>query len=170
MNYIRIDRDNMVNGPGIRTVLWVSGCEHYCKGCHNPETWSFTAGQPFTSKEAAYIASTLEKDYIAGLTISGGDPLNCHNIADVVTLCKELKTRFPEKNIWVYTGGSFEEYLKSTPETVYHDILKYIDVIVDGEFVETLKEPGLKWKGSSNQRTIDVQKSLEFNNIALFDS
>lgn len=170
MNYIRIDRDNLVNGPGIRTVLWVSGCENYCEGCHNPETWSFTAGQPFTQNEIGMILSTLNNDYVSGLTISGGDPLNHKNIMDVANLCKSVKYNFPNKTIWVYTGNLFEDYLRSEKENVHHDILNYIDVIIDGKFDKNLKDSSLIWRGSSNQRIIDVQKSLIKNDTVLFET
>lgn len=170
MNYIRIDKDNMVNGPGIRTVLWVSGCEHKCKNCHNPETWSFSAGQLFTKEALSEIRETLLNDYITGLTITGGDPLNHRNILDVLTLCKKIKTEFPNKSIWVYTGGDFEEYIKSDTDTVYHEILNYIDVIIDGEFIESLKDVNLKWRGSSNQRLINVKESIDKNTVVLLES
>lgn len=170
MNYIRIDRDDMVNGPGIRTVLWVSGCENYCDGCHNPETWCFTAGQPFTKNETRSIMSSLNNDYTAGLTITGGDPLNNKNIMEVAEICKIVKHSLPEKTIWVYTGNLFEDYLRSDKNNVCYDILKYIDVIVDGKFDKTLKDSSLLWRGSSNQRLIDVQKSLNKNDIVLFET
>lgn len=167
MNYIRIDRDNLVNGPGLRTVLWVAGCENYCKGCHNPETWSFTAGQPFTKQQVAEILDSLKPEHISGITISGGDPLNHHNIVDVFDLCKIIKMSFPEKTIWCYTGNTFEEYLRSGEGTVYRDILNYIDVIIDGKYVEDLRDMSLQWRGSSNQRVINVRESLAKHSIVL---
>ena len=161
MRYIKIDSDNLVNGPGIRVVLWVSGCEHYCTGCHNKETWSHSAGEEFTDNTKKQLFDLLAKDHISGITISGGDPFNFKNAKDVLNLCSDIKKAFPDKNIWVYTGYLYEDL-------EYQYCLIDIDVIVDGKFVDVLKNnPPVKWRGSSNQRLIDVNASIESGKTVL---
>lgn len=164
MNYHNIKHDDMLNGEGIRVTLFVSGCFHGCPGCHNPETHSINSGIPFDEKAVKEIFTELKKDYISGITFSGGDPLNPNNIEMIYHLCKIIRENFPEKNIWLYTGYVYE-YLREKE----YPILNYIDVLVDGEFIENLKDPNLKWCGSSNQRIIDVQKSLKYNIIAIYE-
>lgn len=164
MNIIKIETDNFVNGPGIRTVVWVAGCRHKCKGCHNPETWNFNYGEKYSEKHLEQILSYLEKDHISGLTVSGGDPLDYMNITEVRQICKAVKERFPNKSVWIYTGHVYEDYKTDS-------IMDYIDVLIDGEFVEELKnKPKAKWRGSSNQRLIDVRKSQETCTIQQLDS
>lgn len=162
MNYQRIDKDNFVNGPGIRTVLWISGCSHYCKGCHNPETWDYYGGKPFDSEVKKELFKELEKDYISGISFSGGDPLSYKNRVDVGKLIKEISEKFPKKNIWVWTGFLYEDLLD-------YEYLKYIDVLVDGEFKEELKDPRLKYCGSTNQRIIKIKESLEKGEVNLYE-
>lgn len=158
MNYIKIYKASLADGEGWRTVLFVAGCNHKCKGCHNPESWNPKAGSPFTEevKEQLFNAIT---DNIDGLTISGGDPLYKKNLPEVTALCKEFKERFPDKTIWVYTGNLYRDSNKL-------EIMKYIDVLVDGEFRLDLKDTTLAFRGSSNQRIIDVHtgKLLEMDN------
>ena len=152
MRYHNITKDDMLNGEGLRVVLWVAGCSHGCKNCQNPITWDPNGGLPFDEAAKAEIFAELEKDYISGITFSGGDPLYMGNREDVTALAKEIKEAFPDKKTWLYTGYLWEE-VSALP------IMQYLDVIVDGRFVEELKDPQLHWKGSFNQRIIDVQKS-----------
>lgn len=164
MNYLNITYPDVNNGSGCRVTLWVAGCPHHCKGCHNPETWDSNAGIEFGDNALRSITNALSNTYIDGLTISGGDPLSPENIKEVSDLCLKLhKSGLGSKNIWVYTGYNFE-YLMSE----YRDYLEFIDVIVDGPFIEELKDVSLPFRGSSNQRIIDVQKSLEQNEIVLW--
>lgn len=144
----------MLNGDGLRVVLWVAGCSHCCKECQNPFTWDPDGGLLFDEEAKAEIFEQLEKSYISGLTLSGGDPLHAANRVDVRKLAQEVKEKFPDKTIWLYTGASWEQ--------IYHyPIMQYIDVLVDGEFVAELKDNNLLWKGSKNQKVIDVQKTLQ---------
>lgn len=151
MNYHNILHDNMLNGEGLRVVLFVSGCEHNCKGCHNPQTHNPDSGIEFTDNEVNEIFEQLSKPYIKGLTLSGGDPLYKSNYETILSLCKTIKKKFPKKDIWLYTGYRIEEI----PEEE-RDILHYIDVIADGRFVEELKDVNLPYVGSSNQRIIKL--------------
>jgi anaerobic ribonucleoside-triphosphate reductase activating protein len=162
MNYYSITKDDMVNGDGLRVVLWVAGCDHCCDGCHNSYTWDKTGGCKFDNKAKQEIFDELEKKYVAGITFSGGDPLFCENRKTVLDFAKELKEKYPEKTIWLYTGFTWEE-IKDLPN------IDKVDVLVDGEFVIKLKEPTLKWKGSSNQRVIDVKKTIEAGDVVLYD-
>lgn len=144
MRYHNILKDNMVNGDGIRVVLFVAGCEHHCKGCHNPITHDINGGIEFTTKEMEEIAEQLSQDYISGLTLSGGDPLHPDNRESIAHLCKWVKSEFPEKTIWLYTGYLFEQIKDLL-------VMDYIDVLVDGPFVEKLADVTYKWAGSTNQ-------------------
>ena len=160
MNYHNITKDDMLNGDGLRVVLWVSGCAHGCKGCHNPITWDPNGGLLFDEAAKEEIFAELEKDYISGLTLSGGDPLFPGNRSTIDALVREVKERYPNKTIWLYTGFTWEE-INNLPN------IDKIDVLVDGEFVRKLKVPKLKWKGSSNQRVIDVKQTLNKGYIVL---
>ena len=137
----------MLNGDGLRVVLWVAGCTHHCKNCQNPETWDIKSGIPFDKHAKEEIFNDLKKDYISGITFSGGDPLHPKHRKEVLELAKEIKEKFPTKTVWCYTGFLYEE-VKDIEN------LKYIDVLVDGEFKEELKDVNLPWVGSSNQRVI----------------
>lgn len=161
LRYHDITKCDLKNGMGIRVVLWVSHCEHYCKGCHNPQTWSKDGGIPFDEDAKREIFEELEKDYVTGLTLSGGDPLSLINRDELLPLIAEIKEKYPDKDIWAYTGYTWEE-VKDT------EIVKLIDVLVDGKFVQELSTPSPKWCGSTNQRLIDVQKSLEKNVIYFY--
>lgn len=163
MNYQKISRNDVSNGSGVGMVLWVSGCTQHCFGCHNPETWDFNSGIPYTPEIETEIINSLKPDYISRLTLSGGHPLEAENIKTVFDLCKKVKSIYPNKKIWLYTGYTWEN-INGLP------ILKYIDVLVDGKFVQDLRDITLKWKGSSNQRVIDVQKSLEKGKIILWEN
>ncbi len=153
MRYHNITKDDMKNGYGLRCVLWLSGCNHKCKGCHNELTWDCHSGVPFDIEAKNEVFHELEKSYIQGVTLSGGDPLFSANLEEVKVLMEEIKEKFPKKDIWVYTGYTWEEISD-------WDIVKLIDVLVDGRYVEELKNTQLHWRGSANQRIIDVQKSL----------
>ncbi len=160
MRYHNITKDDMLNGDGLRVVLWVSGCEHRCKGCHNPVTWDINGGLEFDEAAKEEVFEELKKDYVSGITLSGGDPLHMQNRTDVSRLIREIKDKFPNKTIWLYSGYDWEE-VKDLP------LMENIDVFVDGEFVERLKDNLLLWRGSSNQRVIDVKKSLKIGNVVL---
>ena len=154
MRYHNITKDDMLNGDGLRVVLWLAGCTHCCKECHNPITWDPDGGLPFDEEAKKEIFDQLDKPYISGITFSGGDPLHAANRLDVRALMKEIKKKYPTKSIWMYTGDIWEDIL-------HYPVMKYVDVLVDGEFKIDLKDTKLLWKGSSNQRVIDVQASLK---------
>lgn len=162
MRYHNITKDDMLNGDGLRVVLWVAGCTHCCNGCHNPITWDPNGGLEFDQMAREEIFSELEKDYISGITFSGGDPLHIDNSFDIAELAKEIKQKYPEKTIWLYTGAEWEEVRQMR-------VTRYIDVLVDGEFEIDKRDPNLHWKGSSNQRVIDVQRTLEKGEIVLHE-
>ena len=165
MNYEKVDKCSVSNGAGVRTVLWVSGCDVHCHNCHNPQTWDFNSGIPFTDDTMQEILYDLSKPYIKGLTISGGHPLDPRNAPKVLEIVKRVKMVFPNKDIWIYSGYVWENIIKD--ETL-REILKYSDVLVDGAYVDELRDISLPFKGSSNQRIIDVQKSLSENKIILW--
>lgn len=150
----------MLNGDGLRVVLWVAGCSHCCKGCQNPLTWDPNGGVLFDDKAKEEIFAELEKDYISGITFSGGDPMHLRNEDDVTALAKEIRTKFPQKTIWLYTGNSWETMKK-------REIVRYLDVLVDGEYECDKRDTLLHWRGSSNQRVINVQETLKQDKIVL---
>lgn len=160
MNYHNITKEDMLNGDGIRVVLWVSGCEHHCKNCHNPITWDKNDGLPFDKKAEEELFEALSKPHIEGITFSGGDPLAPYNKNEVMRLVKKCRNTYPSKSIWLYTGYLWEE-IKDT-----EGILD-IDILADGEFMEDLKNNNLEWVGSSNQRVIDVKGTLKTGSIVL---
>lgn len=160
MRYHNITKDDMLNGDGLRVVLWVAGCTHACKNCHNPITWDINGGIEFDEEAERELFGALNKPYISGITFSGGDPLHPQNRAEVARLIKKVREKFPQKTIWLYTGYLWEE-IKG------EEYIKLTDVVVDGEFVEELKDEKLHWKGSSNQRVIDVKKTLETGDVVL---
>ncbi|MGI6070428.1 MAG: anaerobic ribonucleoside-triphosphate reductase activating protein [Blautia sp.] len=162
MRYHNITKDDMLNGDGLRVVLWVAGCSHGCKGCHNPITWDPNGGLEFTDQEKQEIFQELDKDYVSGITFSGGDPLHPKNLCEVTKLAREIKAVYPHKTVWLYTGASWEEL-----QTL--EILEYLDVLVDGEFKIEEADTSLHWKGSANQRVIDVPSSLREGKIVLHD-
>ncbi|MCR4739268.1 MAG: anaerobic ribonucleoside-triphosphate reductase activating protein [Lachnospiraceae bacterium] len=157
MRYHNITKDDMLNGDGLRVVLWVSGCNHCCEGCQNPITWDPDGGLLFDEAAKEEIFAELSHDYTAGITFSGGDPMHSANRLDVKNLMLEIRDRFPDKTIWMYTGYSWEEILDSP-------IVELCDVIVDGEFEKDKFDSKLLWKGSKNQRVIDVKKTLVSEN------
>ena len=152
----------MLNGDGLRVVLWVSGCTHQCPECQNPITWDLAGGLPFDEEAENELFDALKPAYVSGITFSGGDPLHPFNQGEITRLAKKFKELEPEKTAWLYTGFSWEN-IKDL------DVMKYIDVLVDGEFVADLKDNNLHWIGSANQRVIDVQKSLERDEIVLHE-
>jgi len=160
MRYHNITKDDMLNGDGLRVVLWVAGCNHCCKDCQNPLTWDPDGGLLFDDEAKMELFSQLDKSYISGITFSGGDPLHQANRLAVKNLMEEIKEKYPNKTIWLYTGESWENICN-------YPILEYIDVLIDGEFVSELKDPKLLWKGSSNQRVIDVQATLKQDDISI---
>ena len=162
MRYHNITKDDMLNGDGLRVVLWVSGCSHRCKGCQNPITWDPQCGVPFDASAKKEIFTELAKDYNSGITFSGGDPLFEENILEVTAFAKEIKQKFPEKSIWLYTGSVWEDICDK-------EIAAYIDVLVDGKFEIDKKDNLLHWKGSSNQRVIDVPETLRKGEIQLHE-
>lgn len=164
MNYHTIKYDDMLNGDGLRVVLFVSGCNHHCKNCQNPQTWDPNSGKPFTEKELNDILEYLKNDYAAGLTITGGDPLHPLNAREVYNICKAVKEAYPNKTIWLYTGYTYEQIVKKpfdyiTDMTNIDSVLvdKYVDVLVDGKYVESLADTQYHWAGSTNQRVLRLK-------------
>ena len=171
MNFATIKKYDVANGPGVRVSLFVSGCTHRCKGCFNAEAWDFDYGQPYTAKTEEEILSALDHSYIAGLSLLGGEPFDPRNQETVCGLLKKVRARFPQKDVWCYTGYTLDKDLKEggaayTPFT--KDMLESIDVIVDGEFVEALKDIKLRFRGSSNQRIIDLKRTRGSGEIKLW--
>lgn len=172
MNYADIKECDVSNGPGVRITLFVSGCTHHCKNCFNEETWDFQYGEPFTQKEIDRILELLEPEHIHGFTLLGGEPFEYSNQKGVLPLLREIKKRYPQKDIWCFSGYLFDrdivgDMCKKWEET--KEMLQYIDVLVDGEFIEEQKDLSLRFKGSANQRTILVQESLKEGSIVLWD-
>ena len=181
INYHNITHDDMNNGDGLRVVLWLSGCSHHCYNCQNPQTWNPDSGIPFDESAKQEIFNELSKDYISGITFSGGDPLYENNLDEVLKLVKEIRISFPEKSIWLYTGYNFDllnskynEY-KYTPFAANADewltrweIISNVNVLIDGEYIDEQRDITLKWRGSSNQRVIDVKQSLTQNKVVLY--
>ena len=172
MNYANIKEYDIANGPGIRLTLFVSGCTHHCKGCFNPETWDFSYGKPFTKEIEDHILKEAGQEYYEGLTLLGGEPMEPVNQKGLLSLVARFKKMYPKKTIWCFSGYLFDRdilghFAKVMPET--KELLSCIDVLVDGEFMLDKKDVTLLFKGSSNQRTIDVQKSLSAGKIISWD-
>ena len=172
MNYAEIKYCDVANGPGVRTSLFVSGCSHHCPGCFNEIAWDFNYGKPFTQDTIDSIIESLKPDYIQGLTLLGGEPFEYSNQKGLLPLVRQVREVLPQKDIWCFTGFLFdkdiiENMCKKWKET--NELLSYIDVLVDGRFVEELKNLNLKFKGSENQRTILVNESLKSGNVILYD-
>uniref|UniRef100_UPI004056E37A anaerobic ribonucleoside-triphosphate reductase activating protein n=1 Tax=Acetatifactor sp. TaxID=1872090 RepID=UPI004056E37A len=163
MNYAALKKTDVANGPGVRVSLFVSGCTHYCKGCFNREAWDFCYGNPYTEEVEEEVLEALEPSYIRGLSVLGGEPFEEANRSTVLGLLKRVKERYPEKTIWCYTGYDYEKdlmrWILEGREEV-SQMLSYINVLVDGEFVEELKNLKLPFRGSENQRLIDVEASV----------
>ena len=172
MNYAKIKWTDISNGPGVRVSLYVSGCRNHCKGCFNPETWAFSYGEPFTREVEDAIIEGMKPDYIKGFTLVGGDPFEPENQKALAPFLKRLRAAYPDKSFWCFTGYDFEKDLltgKLGDIQLVTDMLSCLDVLVDGRFVEELKDIKLKFKGSSNQRTILVQPSLRTDEVVLWD-
>ena len=170
MKYAKIKKCDVANGPGVRVSLFVSGCNHHCKNCFNREAWDFNYGKEFTEDEQNEIIEDLKPEYITGLSLLGGEPFERTNQEGLVPLIKKVKEKYPNKKIWCYTGFTFDnqiigEMIKKEGRKTTKEMLENIDYIVDGKFIEELKDPKLRFKGSSNQRIIDVKKSLRENKI-----
>lgn len=163
MRYNKIRKMDISNGPGVRVSIFFQGCTFNCKNCFNPETHDFNGGVEFTDETIAKVLDLCENDYIVGLSILGGEPMHPKNIEGTTRLAREFKKRFPSKTIWAWTGFTFEEYLKDK------EVVEYIDVLVDGQYKDELHNPTLKWKGSSNQRVIDMKKTRLVNTVCLIE-
>lgn len=171
MNYIKITTDEVTQGVGLRVTLWLSGCNHHCKECFNPETWNPDAGMLFDEIAAQKIYKELSKPYIQGLTISGGDPLFHNNRKDLLKFILEVKKRFPNKDIWMWTGYTIEELIEQDLKDPMHTVLTIlymIDILVDGEFDISKRDITLEWRGSSNQRIIDTKRTYEEGLIPIY--
>ncbi|MBD8923848.1 anaerobic ribonucleoside-triphosphate reductase activating protein [bacterium] len=168
MNYADIKKIDVANGEGVRVSVFVSGCNHHCKGCFNQCAWDFNYGKEFSEKEEQQIIEYMNHDYISGLSLLGGEPLEPKNQEGLLPLVKKVKEKFPNKNIWCYTGFDFEKdvvgKMAKNNETT-RELLKYIDIIVDGKFEEDKKDLKLQFRGSSNQKIVDVKKSLQTGQI-----
>lgn len=172
MNYHKIEKTSVANGDGVRCVLWVSGCSLHCRGCHNPQTWDLDSGVLFDDVAKQELFEVLSKPYIQGVTFSGGHPLEYENLPDVYNLIKEIRTRFPEKNIWLYTGYTLSQADFDTTVDICWDngllrnyIIAMCDVVVDGPYIEEQRDITLKFRGSKNQRLIDVKETLKQGKI-----
>ena len=173
MNYGTIKKNDIANGVGVRVSLFVSGCTHHCPGCFNEEAWDFGFGKPFTGETEEEILDALAPDYIEGLTLLGGEPFEPENQKALVPFLEKVRERYPQKNLWCYTGytldpstGELNEKAKNTPDT--KELISLFDVLVDGPFVEELKKITLKFRGSSNQRVLDVKKTLSEKKAVLY--
>ena len=165
MNYAKITKHDIANGRGVRVVLWVSGCSHHCTGCQNPDTWDDDYGSRFEASDLSDIITLLREDWISGLTLSGGDPLKPSNVEVCTIVAACAKSNVPNKDIWCWTGYTWDEII-AREDCKY--ILQCIDVLVDGEFIQDKYDISLKWRGSSNQRVIDVKKSLQAGKVVLY--
>ena len=163
MRYAKIRKMDIVNGPGVRVSIFFQGCNFHCKGCFNPETWDFNGGLEFNDDVITEILELCKEDHITGLSILGGEPMHHNNIDGTIKLARAFKEKYPKKNIWAWSGFLFDDICNK-------EVLNYIDVLVDGQFVEEKRNPKLKWRGSNNQRVIDVKKSLKKKDIVLINN
>lgn len=172
MNYADIKQYDIANGPGVRVSLFVSGCTHHCRNCFNREAWDFSYGTPFTAETAEQIISYLDKPYVRGLTLLGGEPFERDNQTALLPFLREVKKRLPEKDVWAFSGYDFEKDIAGYMYREWEptkELLSMIDVLVDGEYIEEQKSLNLRFKGSANQRTILVQESLAAGSLVLYD-
>lgn len=180
MNYHNITYPDQNNGDGLRIVLWVAGCEHHCANCQNQQTWNPQSGIPFDENSMNEIRNELKKDYISGITFSGGDPLHPKNVQNVLKIVDEIRVSYPTKNIWLYTGYTWEQIMHPIISDINSKQLKILqmrkelvskcDVLIDGRYVDELRDVSLHWRGSSNQRVINVQETLKQKQIVLWES
>jgi len=169
MKYATIKKYDIANGPGIRVSIFVSGCNHHCKGCFNKEAWDFNYGYDFTDETINEIIEAMKPNYIRGLSLLGGEPFERVNQVGLLKLVKAVKSVYPEKDIWAYSGFLFDRDIVGKQCNLFSEtkkLLSYIDVLVDGKFEESLKNPNLHFRGSSNQRVIDVKESLKLGEIS----
>lgn len=172
MNYATIKDCDIANGPGVRVSLFVSGCTHHCKGCFNEVAWDFDYGEPFTQETIEYILKLMKPPHIEGLTLLGGEPFEVSNQLPIVELLRRVKEEYPEKSIWAFSGYLLDKEIltgKLGPWEVTREFLSYLDVLVDGRFVQEKKDLMLRFRGSSNQRLIDVPATLSSGQIVLWD-
>ena len=171
MNYATIKNCDIANGPGVRVSLFVSGCTHHCKGCFNEVAWDFDYGQPFTEDTVEKILNMMAPGYIKGITLLGGEPFEPQNQPALVDLAKRIKAKYPTKSIWAFSGYLFENMLdgKVGDRDICMEFLKHVDVLVDGPFVESKKNLMLRFRGSENQRIIDVQTSLKTGEVVFWE-
>ena len=172
MNYAAIKTCDIANGPGVRTSLFVSGCTHHCKGCFQPETWDFSYGEPFTQDVIDTILHSLEPAYVAGLTLLGGEPFEPKNQRALLPFLRRVRRELPQKTIWSFTGFTWEELHAPAAYPrceVTDELLSLLDVLVDGRYVDALHDISLRFRGSSNQRIIDVPKTLQSGILTLWD-
>ena len=162
MRFNRIRKMDISNGPGVRVTIFMQGCPFHCKNCFNPETWDFNDGNPFDDETIDEVLKLCEMSHIAGLSILGGESMHPKNIEGTTKLARMFKEKFPNKTLWCWTGFTYEQIKDK-------EVFDYIDVLVDGQFVDELRNPNLKWKGSSNQRVIDIKKTREKNEIVLYE-
>ncbi len=170
MNFAKIKPLDISNGPGIRVSLFVSGCTQQCEDCFNQDLWDFNYGEPFTDVQMNQILKYLEPDYITGFTVLGGEPLEKHNYRTVYDVIRKIKNTYLNKSIWMYTGGIYENIIASefyTPSMALYELISMLDVLVDGKFEKNKKDLTLKFRGSSNQRLIDVQESIRQGNVVV---
>ena len=163
MRYNLIRKMDISNGPGVRVSVFMQGCSFHCKNCFNSETWDFDGGKEFNDETIEKILNLCGQNYVEGLSILGGEPMHPTNIEGTTKLAKAFKEKYPNKSIWVWSGFLYDRDLKDK------EVLKYIDVLVDGQYVDELHDPTLKWRGSSNQRVIDVKKTLQNKDIVLYE-
>ena len=171
MNYAKINKCDIANGIGVRVTLFVSGCTHACPGCFNKEAWDFKYGELFTKETEEEILKALKPEYINGLTLLGGEPMEPQNQRALLPFLKRVKELYPKKTIWCYSGYTFEELTENQKARceVTDEMLSLVDVLVDGRFVEELKDISLRFKGSENQRLINVKETLKFGNVVIWD-
>lgn len=172
MNYAAIKNCDIANGPGVRVSLFVSGCTHHCKGCFNEIAWDFNYGKPFTQQTVDEILEMLRPDHIKGITLLGGEPFEPQNQPALLDLVRQIRNKYPDKSIWAFTGYLFDKDIlarKLGPWEITKEFISYLDVLVDGPFILEKKDLSLRFRGSSNQRLIDVPASLRENNIVLWE-
>ena len=172
MNYATIKPRDIANGPGVRVCLFVSGCTHHCKGCFNQEAWDFDFGSPFTQETIDYILEQLSPTFVKGLTLLGGEPFEPQNQPAIVELLRQIKAKYPGKSIWAFSGYLFDRDIlagRLGESAITREYLSYLDVLVDGPFIEAQKNLTLRFRGSENQRLIDVPKSLESGTVVLWE-
>lgn len=174
MYYAAIKKSDIANGEGIRTTLFVSGCRNRCKGCFQPETWAFDYGEPFTDSTKAEILATFSNPVVRGLTVLGGEPMEPENQAGLLPLLREFKALYPERDVWLYTGNLYEELIGERGENAKHlditsELLSYVDILVDGRYIEEERSLGLRFRGSKNQRIIDMNKTRAEGRVVIWD-